>query len=31
MKIQRSRCAGIDVHMKSITVCVLIRELGRKD
>jgi transposase len=31
MEIQRSRCAGIDVHKKSITVCVLVREPGRKD
>jgi transposase len=31
MEIQRSRCAGIDVHKKSITVCVLIREPGRKE
>lgn len=31
MDIQHSRCAGIDVHKKSITVCVLIREPGRKE
>lgn len=31
MEIQRPRCAGIDVHKKSITVCVLIREPGRKE
>ena len=31
MEVQHARCAGIDVHKKSITVCVLIREAGRRE
>ena len=31
MEVQQARCAGIDVHKKSITVCVLIREAGRRE
>ena len=31
MEVQNARCAGIDVHKKSITVCVLIREVGRRE
>jgi len=28
MEVQYARCGGIDIHKKSITVCVLIRESG---
>jgi transposase len=31
MDVLYSRCCGIDIHKKSITVCVLIREPGRKE
>jgi transposase len=31
MEVLYARCSGIDIHKKSITVCVLIRELGRKE
>jgi transposase len=31
MEVLHSRCCGIDIHKKSITVCVLIRESGRKE
>jgi hypothetical protein len=31
MEVQHSRCCGIDIHKKSIAVCVLIRESGRKE
>ena len=31
MEVQHARCAAIDVHKKSITVCVLIREVGRRE
>jgi transposase len=31
MEVLYARCCGIDIHKKSITVCVLIRELGRKE
>ena len=31
MEVQHTRCAGIDIHKKSITVCVLIREEGRRE
>ncbi|MGA7316866.1 MAG: IS110 family transposase [Silvibacterium sp.] len=31
MEVQYARCCGIDIHKKSITVCVLIREGGRKE
>ena len=31
MDVQHARCAGIDIHKKSITVCVLIRETGQRE
>jgi transposase len=31
MDVLYPRCCGIDIHKKSITVCVLIREPGRKE
>jgi transposase len=31
MEVLHSRCCGIDIHKRSITVCVLIREAGRKE
>src|SRR5882762_7343861 len=31
MEVLHSRCCGIDSHKRSITVCVLIREAGRKE
>jgi len=31
MDVLYPRCCGIDIHKKSITVCVLIRESGRKE
>ena len=31
MEVQYARCAGIDIHKKSITVCVLIRESGHRE
>jgi hypothetical protein len=31
MDVLYSPCCGIDIHKKSITVCVLIREPGRKE
>jgi len=31
MDVLYPRCSGIDIHKKSITVCVLIREAGRKE
>jgi len=31
MEVLHARCCGIDIHKKSITVCVLIRESGRKE
>jgi hypothetical protein len=31
MDVLYARCSGIDIHKKSITVCVLIREAGRKE
>lgn len=31
MEVLYASCCGIDIHKKSITVCVLIRELGRKE
>jgi hypothetical protein len=31
MEVPHSRCCGIDIHKRSITVCVLIRETGRKE
>jgi transposase len=31
MEVQHARCCGIDIHKKSIRVCVLIRESGRKE
>jgi len=31
MDVLYARCCGIDIHKKSITVCVLIREPGRKE
>ena len=31
MEVQHARCAGIDIHKRSITVCVLIREVGRRE
>jgi transposase len=31
MEVLHARCCGIDIHKKSITVCVLIQEAGRKE
>jgi transposase len=31
MEVQYTHCCGIDIHKKSITVCVLIRESGRRE
>jgi len=31
MDVRYVGCCGIDVHNKSITVCVLIREAGQKE
>ena len=31
MDVLYARCCGIDIHKKSVTVCVLIREAGRKE
>jgi transposase len=31
MEVLYPRCCGIDIHKKSVTVCVLIREPGRKE
>ncbi len=31
MEVLHARCCGIDLHKRSITVCVLIRESGRKE
>ena len=31
MDVLYARCCGIDIHKKSITVCVLIREAGKKE
>jgi len=31
MEVLHARCCGIDIHKRSITVCVLIREAGRKE
>jgi len=31
MDVLFARCCGIDIHKKSITVCVLLREAGRKE
>ena len=31
MDVLYPRCCGIDIHKKSITVCVLIREPGRQE
>jgi transposase len=31
MEVQYTHCCGIDIHKRSITVCVLIREPGRRE
>ena len=31
MEVLHSRCCGIVIHKRSIAVCVLIREAGRKE
>jgi transposase len=31
MEVQHARCCGIDIHKRSITACVLIRESGRRE
>ena len=31
MEVQHARCCGVDIHKRSITACVLIRESGRKE